>query len=124
LQNLCAETKNVFNVHCEFVPAQKSPEVNSQTGLALYRIAQQAIHNACTHGRASAIEVQLATRNGDLSLSIRDDGRGFDSNGKASNGMGLRVMRYRARSVGGDLVVNSKPGAGAEVKCSVPLGEG
>lgn len=121
LQNLCADTRKMFNVKCEFVPGQ-SPDVNPQTGLALYRIVQQAIHNSCTHGRARTIRIELTLNNGDVVLVIRDDGRGFDSLGKSSTGMGLRVMRYRARSVGGELIVNSQPGAGAEVRCIVPLG--
>jgi signal transduction histidine kinase len=119
LQNLCADTRKMFNVQCEFVPAQ-FPDVNPQTGLALYRIVQQAIHNACTHGRARAIRIELGVNNGEVVLAIRDDGRGFDSSRKFSTGMGLRVMRYRARSVGGDLTVYSEPGAGAEVRCTVP----
>jgi two-component system sensor kinase FixL len=121
LQNLCADTKKVFNVECEFVSSSQMTNVNSQTGLALYRIVQQAIHNACTHGRAMAIHVELALNNGDMVLVIRDDGRGFDAASKSFTGMGLRVMRYRARSVGGDLTVSSKRGEGAEVRCQVPV---
>jgi len=121
LQNLCADTKKLFNVKCEFLASPQQAEVNSQTGLALYRIVQQAIHNACTHGRAEAVHVELGLVNGDMVLTIRDDGRGFDSSNKSFTGMGMRVMRYRARSVGGDLKVHSKPGAGAEVRCLVPI---
>jgi len=123
LQNLCADTKKVFNIQCEFLPRQQWPDLGSVTGLALYRIVQQAIHNACTHGRASAIQVELGVNNGDVVLTIRDDGRGFDSNRKSSSGLGLRVMRYRARSVGGELTITSALGAGAEVRCLVPIGK-
>jgi signal transduction histidine kinase len=87
--------------------------------MALYRIAQEAIHNAVTHGHARHIVIRLAEVGDYLSLCIRDDGKGFKPDVRSGSGMGLRIMQYRANSVGGRLSVHSSGGGGTEVECLV-----
>jgi signal transduction histidine kinase len=87
--------------------------------MALYRIAQEAIHNAVTHGHASQIDLKLEEIGKELRLRIRDNGKGFDAVAKAGSGMGLRIMKYRANSVGGRLSLHSPDGKGTEVECVV-----
>lgn len=124
LENLCAETRKLFNIKCEFVCAQPLVEVSPPAALALYRIVQEAIHNASSHGHAQIVRVDLGINHDHVVLTVRDNGRGFDTTSNGTTGMGLRVMRYRARSIGGDLSVSSKQGFGAEVRCLVPFGSG
>jgi PAS domain S-box-containing protein len=122
LQNLCAETRKMFDLECELVCVDTGLELQPQTSLALYRIVQEAIHNATTHGGAANIRVELEPKNEHLILTVEDDGAGFEQRAVTSaSGMGLRVMRYRAHSIGGEVKVVSRPGDGAQIICSVPL---
>ena len=84
----------------------------------LYRIAQEAISNALRHAAPSRIEVELTRDHDAIRLSVRDDGLGFDEAlDMSSSGMGLRIMRYRARRIGATLTVKKAPGRGTEVSC-------
>ena len=85
----------------------------------LLRIAGEAVTNAARHGHAQTIEVQLQNSDGTL-LRIRDDGVGFDPQADTTSGFGLISMRERIQSVGGELRVSSKPGAGTVVEARVP----
>ncbi len=94
--------------------------LDSQASLALFRIVQEAIHNAVTHGGASRIDIELAADSDCLCLRIQDDGSGFEVGKTQSEGMGLRVMQYRARSIGADLKIGSRPREGTHIQCLVP----
>jgi signal transduction histidine kinase len=97
-----------------------SVPVSAPAAAQLYRIAQEALHNAVEHGRARKVEIDLGVDCENMVLTIRDDGKGF--NGSASsNGMGLRIMRYRAQCIGGSCEVRSNCAKGTIVTCSVPL---
>jgi PAS domain S-box-containing protein len=86
----------------------------------LYRIVQEALHNAVEHGQARKVEIDLAVDRNNMVLTVRDDGKGFDGSA-ASNGMGLRIMRYRAQCIGGSCEVQSNRTEGTTVTCRVPL---
>jgi PAS domain S-box-containing protein len=94
--------------------------VSAPAAAQLYRIVQEALHNAVEHGRARKVEIDLAVDCENMVLTIRDDGKGFDSRA-ASNGMGLRIMRYRAQCIGGSCEVQSNRAEGTIVTCRVPL---
>ena len=92
---------------------------------AVYRVAQEALHNALRHAGAAQVTVRLAAApRGGLALEVRDDGTGFDvaTAGRASRRLGLASMADRARSAGGRLTVDSKPGDGTVVRLEVPHG--
>jgi PAS domain S-box-containing protein len=86
----------------------------------LYRIAQEALTNAVRHGRVSEVEIELATGGGQLTLMIRDDGRGLQVPISRRDGMGLKLMRYRAQMVEGTLEVANHPNGGLMVRCTCP----
>jgi len=73
------------------------------------------------HGTPSHVVVELWQRPHELRLTIEDDGRGIDERSAARTGMGLRIMRYRARAVGGTLEVERRPGGGTRVLMSLVL---
>jgi signal transduction histidine kinase len=88
----------------------------------VFRIAQEALHNALRHARAERIEVRLSEDGAALALSVSDDGVGFDP-GAASvraRRLGLTSMEERARELGGRLSISSSPGAGTSVRLEVP----
>jgi two-component system, LuxR family, sensor kinase FixL len=119
LQNLVAETRSFFNIDCCLHCGDPALQVDAPTSLALYRVVQEAVHNAITHGKARRVEIELADIKGCLCLRIQDDGAGFEVQSGQRRGMGLRVMEYRARSVGAKLTINSKPGRGTEIRCDL-----
>jgi len=95
------------------------PALPPATELVVYRVAQEALTNAARHAGASRVELTLQ-RLGDLVvLGVDDDGRGLPVD---ATGAGLRGMRERARSVGGELAVTGRPGRGTRVRLSVPAG--
>jgi signal transduction histidine kinase len=119
LQNLAAETQKFFDVPCTLRCAENIPEIDPQAALALFRITQEAIHNAITHGATTFIEIHLSKEKGMIRLMVRDNGCGFEV--KTENaGMGLRVMQYRAQSLGGSFRIRSGKNAGSEIICLIP----
>jgi signal transduction histidine kinase len=94
--------------------------------LALYRIAQEAITNVIKHAQAQRVHVNLVGRGEILSLSVEDDGVGFDPQGIAGGGMaqehlGLILMKERVIQLGGEFSVDSRPGGGTHLVAEVPL---
>lgn len=82
--------------------------------LAFYRIAQEALTNTAKYAQANRVDVMLMEEDGDVVLSVRDDGKGFDSSLKRT-GLGLLGMKERADMLLGRLSIDSRPGHGAEV---------
>jgi PAS domain S-box-containing protein len=119
LQDLSATTEKLFSVSCsvECDPNARVPDNNA--ALHLYRIAQEAINNAIKHGKAQRIVVSLGRSNGAVRLTIKDNGAGFPKNEVKSNGIGLRVMNYRAGMIGASLSVESQPASGTRVSCQL-----
>lgn len=90
--------------------------------MCVYRVVQEAIQNVVKHSRAQRVSISLGCARGMVNLSVRDDGVGFDPAGGRSPGRyGLAGMLERATLVGGSLEVLSSPGAGSEVRLSIPL---
>jgi PAS domain S-box-containing protein len=88
---------------------------------ALYRIAQEAIHNVVKHAGASAVSVALDQADGALRLRVADDGSGFDPTDVPAGHLGLTSMRTRAEGVGGRLTIDSHPGDGTRLQVAVPF---
>ena len=120
LRNLAAQTRELFQVECAFACKLEHLDVDTQTGIAFYRIAQEAIHNAIRHGLARQINLELAVNDAQLCLKIFDDGKGFPPDSKSYSGMGLHIMQFRANSIGGHLTIESQPNKGARIQCTVP----
>jgi signal transduction histidine kinase len=118
LQKLAASVKKI-QVHYRN-GLDPSLSVSAALAVELYRIAQEAVHNAIEHGAATEVQIDISSEDGHVILRIRDDGRGFNST-RGSNGMGLRIMQYRARGAHGWCKVASQPGRGTIVTCHVPF---
>jgi PAS domain S-box-containing protein len=120
LEALAANLQRNCRVAANVKADASSFPVSAPAAAQLYRIVQEALHNAVEHGRARKVEIDLAVDRDNMVLTVRDDGKGFD-NRAASNGMGLRIMRYRAQCIGGSCEVQSSRAEGTIVTCRVPL---
>ena len=125
LEQLAHSTRVPGKFECRFVCRDAVTLEDSQTAKHLYRIAQEAVNNALKHARTQRIEISLAHANGVLRLQIKDHGKGLPKGlpkgGEPKPGMGLDVMRHRAHVIGASLEIESKPGKGACVTCTLPL---
>jgi signal transduction histidine kinase len=98
------------------------PKLSQRTGLACYRIAQEAIGNALKHAKPTHIDLKLGTADGALQLSIADDGSGFDvTQSTTGRSLGLLSMRERAEQLGGTVRVHSKAQQGTRVDVRIPI---
>lgn len=118
LEDLTFQAQRLHGVACRFSMRGALPEPDHHTALHLYRITQEAIHNAVRHGRAKSIRVFLVSNRQAHRLVVSDDGAGFDVDAPARVGSrGLRLMSYRATMINATLAIDSKPGAGTRIEC-------
>lgn len=118
LDNLAERVSNSHGIASEF--ASDTVLVHDPTVAShLYRVAQEAVHNALKHSHATRIWIELTQQSDSVELRVRDNGIGFSPESD-SRGLGLRTMEQRARLMGGRLRVQAQRGAGVEVICSVP----
>ena len=102
--------------------AAELPPLGPRAEAALYRVAQEALHNALRHSGAGQVSVRLARTPRRVSLVVSDDGRGFVPEAP-SGGVGLASMRERASAAGGTLTIRSGPD-GTKVRMTVPAATG
>lgn len=90
---------------------------------ALYRIAQEALTNACKHSKSETVTVSMDQEGQEVRLKVQDWGIGFASESSESGHFGLEGIRQRVRLLGGRLAIKSTPGSGALVEVVVPVVE-
>ena len=100
--------------------AKDEPELPLRTREAVYRIVQESLNNIVKHAGANHVRIDLAQAAGRVTVTVRDDGRGFDTGGTFPGHFGLLSMADRATRAGGAFAVESAPGAGATITVSVP----
>jgi two-component system sensor histidine kinase UhpB len=102
----------------------QTERMDSATEIALYRIVQEALTNIAKHAQAKHVDIIVTNGPGGISLTVVDDGIGFDSAGMdrltAKAGWGITSMRERAQAVSGTLTIESAPGKGTRVIMIVP----
>jgi PAS domain S-box-containing protein len=95
--------------------------VPREIGLVLFRVLQEALHNAIKHSGVKRVEVQMREDSGEIHLIVADSGKGFNLEEVQTNGLGLTSMRERIRLVNGTIVIESKPMHGTTLHIRVPL---
>jgi signal transduction histidine kinase/ligand-binding sensor domain-containing protein len=122
LRVYCDEFSRVLGISVSCDADGAVGELSRGAALALYRIAQEAMGNAVSHGAAQHVDVRLARSNGRVTLTVTDDGKGFDPNRiGGSGGLGLINMRERARQLNGTFELNAQPGRGTTVRVAIPF---
>ena len=121
LRELAANTVQVHHVKCQCEIRRPVFIHDNNVATNAYRIAEEAITNALRHGEASEIVLTLSETKEHITLSVRDNGRGLPANSLESGGLGLHMMRYRARMIGGSIELRRNPagmGGGTTVVCN------
>ena len=122
LRELARWTTSTIEVECRVELGRDLAVPDAHCATQLLRIAQEGVTNALKHGQPSSITITLQPSERRLVLQVIDDGTGLRSGAPNGNGMGLRIMRYRAASLGGTVQIESGLGGGTQVVCTVPLG--
>ena len=121
LQELCEAWELRTGIACGFRVEGCPEALGNPIDIAIYRIVQEALTNVSRHAQARGVWVTLTRATPlEVTLCVRDDGRGMDLN-LATRGLGLLGAVERAAGVGGELVIHSAPGAGAELALHIPL---
>lgn len=119
LQQLVADWEKVQRIRCQLQLGQALPALSLASKSQLYRLVQEALTNVARHARASEVRIRLQQRGRHLRLLLRDNGQGLC--GPLHLGVGLHSMRERSRSLGAELRLSSRPGAGCLIRLSIPL---
>lgn len=117
LESLTQSVSRLHGINCTFQSSGGEIDPDAAVATHLYRIAQEAINNATRHGKAKNITVALETVEDGVLLRVADDGSGISSAPPSNNGIGMAVMRYRARLSGGELAIESPQDGGTIVSC-------
>jgi signal transduction histidine kinase len=124
LEELASTIETLFSISCRFHCRRAVPVYSQDAAIHVYRIAQEAIHNAITHGDATRVSISLSANGNSATLAVRDNGCGMRRRSPRSNGIGLELMKHRARSIGGQLTISGGKAGGTIVTCSFPSKNG
>lgn len=116
LQELAGSVERTCSVRCTVHASEAVTVHDNVLATHVFRIAQEAINNSVKHGKAKNIEVTLGPGGDKIELTVTDDGTGFSPEAKM-DGLGMRIMHYRARRIGGTLEVATTEKGGTRVKC-------
>ena len=121
LQMCADEVEDLFGISCKF--ECNVPVLVRDIGVSthLYHIAQEAINNALKHGDAKNIVLRLSSENGMGTLEVVDDGSGISDQRQNSQGMGLHIMSYRSKMIGGRIEISRNRELGTTVSCVFPM---
>lgn len=122
IEELVVELQSSYRVSCFLEYEKPPPWVDANRQTHIYYILREAAFNGARHGKASNIGLSLKNRDGCFTVAISDDGVGFQE-ALTRKGMGLHTMKYRAKAIGTELVVEADSGAGSTIKLSIDAGE-
>lgn len=120
LEELAQTTSKRWHMECSFASNGSELLFDSSVATHLYRIAQEAVNNAIKHARPRRITIHLLAHGDTIELSVENDGNGMPPDGGKGGGMGLHIMEYRARSIGGTLEFGPGSCGGTIAKCRLP----
>jgi PAS domain S-box-containing protein len=122
MKSLCREFAARQRVEIDFRSGEIPRDVPHEVSLCLFRVLQEALHNAAKHSKVRHFEVRLDSGTNELDLTIVDRGAGFDAEtAMKKGGLGLISMRERVRLVNGAIAIESKPMSGTTIHVRVPL---
>jgi PAS domain S-box-containing protein len=123
LRGFCRELSAAHALQVDFEAENVPRDLPDDISLCLYRVTQESLQNIIKHSGAAAARVSVKLENGEIRLSVSDDGNGFDPSArKAKEALGLISIDERVRAVKGEASVISAVGAGTKIEVHVPVG--
>lgn len=137
LEALAKKISDSFGISCTFIGSDDVPPLDDATSTHLYRIAQEAISNSMTHGKAKHVQVTFGQMQNRLILTVSDDGVGIPqkflntrdrphvdyTGASSSGGIGLQGMQYRSNLIGAMLEVRPGHPRGTVIRCTAPMSD-
>jgi signal transduction histidine kinase len=120
LEALAQDGERRFRIHCRFQRRGTPAELDGTVAAHLYRIAQEAITNAVKHGPATRVDIELRQQDAALELVVVNDGKGARDPASFVKGRGLRIMEYRAKTIGAVLAIEASSRGGLQIRCTLP----
>ena len=120
LESLCSSFGPHAGLHIDYSRDKDLPPIPNLQAIALYRLVQEGLNNSIKYAKATAVWINLDYADGEVSLSIEDDGQGFDLK-RVGEGMGLQGLRERFRLLNGNLEIESAPNVGTRLYGYLPL---
>ncbi len=126
IRTLFSEFREHTDIKINFFNRNVEKRFDKEKELAIYRIVQEALNNIIKHAEAKNVSVNLLKKGNVLSLSVEDDGVGFDQDkamkiSKGKGPLGLVIMRERAMQLDGELTIESKMGKGTHLLAEIPI---
>lgn len=121
LERLKQNAEKLFDIECSLEVLGDLDFDDATQAIHLYRIAQEGVSNAVKHGGATKVSVHLASTEKHIRLRVADNGSGFAENWDSEGGLGVRIMQFRARLIGGNLEISDVPEKGAIITCTIPV---
>ena len=123
LRRLLRQTEASTGLACELIEEGDPALLDPPAAHHLYRVAQEAVHNAAKHARGRRIILELRCAAEACMLRVTDDGQFLTPvSPQRAGGMGIRIMNYRAKTLGGSLLIEHSEGGGTVVSCRIPHG--
>lgn len=117
---LVENARKMFQVECVFHEKNTPVFEDSGTVEHVYRIGQEGVSNAVKHGKASRVDLILDANEEFVKLEVHDDGKGFPKSWRKHAGMGMKIMQFRTRLIGGSLEVFDGQNGGTVLRCTIP----
>jgi len=122
IRDLASQVESLFGVVVRLEVSKSVQVKDNAVAVHIFRIIQEAVNNAVRHGKAGHISIALRPKKGLITLTIADDGSGLPDGLDQKKGLGLSIMRHRARMIGADLAIQNNPKGGTSVICQLAHG--
>ena len=123
LSRWSVEVEDLFKIRCDFVCPEPLRVADVGVATQVFHIAQEAVNNALRHADPTRIVITVEQHQGFATIAIEDDGAGLPAATAERSGLGLRIMSYRAKMIGGSLEVRPGAASGTVVRCQFPVAE-
>ena len=121
LEGLCSSMSLFTGLRVIFSGQEQLPPMSNTQAITLYRLVQEGINNVLKHAKAESVWINLEYLDGEVSISLEDDGQGFDISHRPSYGIGLEGLRERFLDLGGNFDIESAVGRGTRLYGSLPI---